>query len=91
MLIPLFLLFFRYFVESKSLQNEIKRMVHDLSYESQQRSNLLRQIELQAKQLNCIEKVIQYTFCIQIFQFLNKIKCFKLRYLSPLYGKNIKD
>ncbi|EFO19327.2 hypothetical protein LOAG_09166 [Loa loa] len=46
----------RYFAESKSLQNEMKRMINDLNYESQQRSNLLRQIELQAKQLNCIEK-----------------------------------
>ncbi|VIO92582.1 Uncharacterized protein BM_BM8299 [Brugia malayi] len=46
----------RYFIKSKSLQNEMKRIIHDLNYESQQRSNLIRQIELQAKQLNCIEK-----------------------------------
>ncbi|VDN95060.1 unnamed protein product [Brugia pahangi] len=46
----------RYFIKSKCLQNEMKRIIHDLNYESQQRSNLIRQIELQAKQLNCIEK-----------------------------------
>ncbi|VDM15318.1 unnamed protein product [Wuchereria bancrofti] len=46
----------RYFTKSKCLQDEMKRIMHDLNYESQQRSNLIRQIELQAKQLNCIEK-----------------------------------
>uniref|UniRef100_A0A915Q0V3 Oxysterol-binding protein n=1 Tax=Setaria digitata TaxID=48799 RepID=A0A915Q0V3_9BILA len=52
----------RYFVQSKSLKKEIKRMAHDINYESQQRSNLLRQVELQAKQLNCIEKEVQTEF-----------------------------
>ncbi|VDM97625.1 unnamed protein product [Thelazia callipaeda] len=49
----------RYFTHSKYLQNEMQRLLNDLRYETEQRSNLLRQIELQAKQLKCIEKEVR--------------------------------
>ncbi|VDN22632.1 unnamed protein product [Gongylonema pulchrum] len=48
--------FARYQSQSKSVRDEIKRLMHDLHFECDQRANLLRQVELQAKQLKVFEK-----------------------------------
>lgn len=49
----------RYQAQSKCLRDEVKRLMHDLRFEAEQRSNLLRHVELQAKQLKCIEKSVR--------------------------------